>query len=572
MFMVFLLGINLPVYGQTVYVSNSGNDSYTKTQAQSIGTPWKTIQHACNNASPGNTIQIMAGTYYEQVNMPVSGSAISGYITLTNYSGGKVVLNGNADSITLFTLSNQSYIKINGLEFYNCVGNNSIGLYMDGKSSHIQITNNTFHHIYWNSSFAAVPNSNENAQTLIVYGDSIIPFSDITITGNNFYDNATGFSETCTLDGNVDTFNISNNLVHNNQNIGIDIAGNYGTCSNKALDHARNGIVKGNKVWKCHSIYDASAAGIYVDGGENVIVEQNESYNNDWGIEIGCEQPGDTTSNIKVRDNNLYRNGGGMQVGGYNGPVNTGRVINSAISNNTFFNNDTLATGNGEVSLSYSENCSFLNNIFYSTSDAILSSGWNSGNSKNFKFDYNKYYSIGSDSINATFGYGTFAYTGFASYKNSSGFDAHSIFTNPSLTNITLSALNLHLLASSTCINEGMPTFLVDTSERDFDGNPRIVGSRIDIGADEYQGPNGLENVSDIGNLKVYPDPATDKVTIEIPDAGNCYLISIIDIYGKIVITTMAQNNISNINVGTLAPGIYCIGINGKYFSKLIKQ
>jgi len=119
MFMVFLLGINLPVYGQTVYVSNSGNDSYTKTQAQSIGTPWKTIQHACNNASPGNTIQIMAGTYYEQVNMPVSGSAISGYITLTNYSGGKVVLNGNADSITLFTLSNQSYIKINGLEFYN---------------------------------------------------------------------------------------------------------------------------------------------------------------------------------------------------------------------------------------------------------------------------------------------------------------------------------------------------------------------------------------------------------------------------------------------------------------------
>jgi hypothetical protein len=572
LFILLLLTISLPGFSQAVYVSNSGSDSYTKAQAQNTSTPWKTIQHACNNASPGTTIQIMAGTYYEQINMPVSGSAGGGYITLTNYSGGKVVLNGNADSITLFTISNQSYIKINGLEFYNCVGNNSIGLYMDGKSNHIQITNNTFHHIYWNSSFAAVPNSNENAQTLIVYGDSIVPFSDITITGNNFYDNATGFSETCTLDGNVDTFNISNNLVHNNQNIGIDIAGNYGTCSNKALDHARNGVVKGNKVWKCHSVYDGSAAGIYVDGGENVIVEQNESYNNDWGIEVGCEQPGDTTSNVKVRDNNLYRNGGGMQVGGYDGPVNTGRVINSTISNNTFFNNDTLASGNGELSLSYSEHCSFFNNIFYSTNNTILSSGWNTGNSKNFQFDYNRYYSISGDSLNASFAYGTFAYTGFVSYKSGSAFDAHSIFTNPSLTSTSLSTLNLHLLASSSCINAGMPTFPIDTSERDFDGNTRVISGRIDIGADEYQGPNEVPGISEIGTLKVYPNPVSSKVTIELTTLNSHNTISILNIYEEVVFTTIIEDQTLSVDMSKFAAGVYLIMVNNHNLSKVIKK
>jgi hypothetical protein len=564
--------VGIPGHSQIYYVSNSGSDSYTAVQAQNTATPWKTIQYACNNSTPGTTIEIMAGTYYEQISVPVSGSKAGGYITLTNYKGGQVVINGNANTTTLLTISSQNYIKIDGLEFYNCIGNNSIGIFIDGTSNNIEITNNTVHHIYWNSSVAAVPNSADNAQPLIVYGDSVIAVQNITIQGNNFYDNATGFSETCTLDGNVDGFSIANNQVHNNQNIGIDIAGNYGTSPNQATDHARNGFVKGNKVWKCHSVYDSSAAGIYVDGGENITVENNESYNNDWGIEIGCEQPKDTTANIKVRDNNLYRNGGGMQLGGYNGPINTGRVINSEISNNTFFANDTLVRGNGELSLSYSENCSFYNNIFYSTSNVIISAGWNSGNSLGFKFDYNRYYSIGSDSVNTTYSYGTFSYTGISNYKSGSGFDVHSYFSNPSFTDTAHSALNLHLLPSSTCINNGMPGFPIDTSERDYDGNTRIIGGKIDIGADEYQGPSSLLIFDDLKKIKVYPNPATLSITVDLSGFNGDKIIRVADIYGRNIFTTTTNNELENADISKLPIGVYCIFVNDIYCKMFVKE
>jgi predicted outer membrane repeat protein len=46
-----------------------------------------------------------------------------------------------------------------------------------------------------------------------------------------------------------------------------------------------------------------------------------------------------------------------------------------------------------------------------------------------------------------------------------------------------------HLLADSGCINTGDPGYIVGPNETDLDGNPRIIGSRIDMGAYEFKGP-----------------------------------------------------------------------------------
>lgn len=42
-----------------------------------------------------------------------------------------------------------------------------------------------------------------------------------------------------------------------------------------------------------------------------------------------------------------------------------------------------------------------------------------------------------------------------------------------------------HLLKNSPCVDAGDPGFIPDSGETDIDGNPRIAGTKVDIGADE---------------------------------------------------------------------------------------
>ncbi len=56
---------------------------------------------------------------------------------------------------------------------------------------------------------------------------------------------------------------------------------------------------------------------------------------------------------------------------------------------------------------------------------------------------------------------------------------------------------NLHLQSASPCIEAGDPAFVpIPGSTTDFDGQPRIMGCRVDIGADEY--PLGLAHSGDM--------------------------------------------------------------------------
>ncbi|MHC4488743.1 MAG: right-handed parallel beta-helix repeat-containing protein [Planctomycetota bacterium] len=51
-----------------------------------------------------------------------------------------------------------------------------------------------------------------------------------------------------------------------------------------------------------------------------------------------------------------------------------------------------------------------------------------------------------------------------------------------------------HLLPGSPCIDVGDPNYIAGTNETDLDGNPRVIGGRIDMGAYEFQNAPPVAN------------------------------------------------------------------------------
>ena len=174
-----------------------------------------------------------------------------------------------------------------------------------------------------------------------------------TITKCELYGLVLGNSEALVMNGNVTGFNISDNIVHDCDNIGIDIIGYEKSNEDDGYseyDRARNGVVKNNIVYNISSgsnlTYRKStsknpgkcAGGIYVDGGHTVTIEGNYVENCDIGIELASEHGGMTTDNIKVLNNVLVNNNalGGISIGGSDDE--NGNTTNCTIQYNTIYN------------------------------------------------------------------------------------------------------------------------------------------------------------------------------------------------------------------------------------------
>ena len=122
----------------------------------------------------------------------------------------------------------------------------------------------------------------------------LVPLRDLTVAGCHVYDCRCGSSESVVLNGNIDGFLIEGNLIHDNNNIGIDMIGFEGTAKRRdpaegespyASDAARNGICRNNIVYNIctegnmayyrDGAFDHCAGGIYVDGGQNIEIYGN---------------------------------------------------------------------------------------------------------------------------------------------------------------------------------------------------------------------------------------------------------------------------------------------------------
>ena len=327
------------------------------------------LEKALSKVKAGNTIFMLEGRYYPEkiINIPTSGSK-RGYLTIRNYRKDKVTLDGKnilGDSGGVINVKDKSYIKIKGLEITNYKSTNGVimGIYVSGTASHIQLINNYIHDI-----------ESPNALGIAIYGTNAQnPIHDLLVQDNLLKELVLGFSEVLTVAGNVTDFTIRRNIIHDANNIGIDVAGSYGHACwddnnlgndgpncNALLDYARNGKVLDNTIYNIDTRNNPAypdptinaAAGIYVDGARNIVVERNKVHNAGVGISVSSENSGGVASNTIVRNNFIYNN---WRTGINLGPVGVdlGSVNNCKIINNTLFNNDRSAGWGGELYLEY---------------------------------------------------------------------------------------------------------------------------------------------------------------------------------------------------------------------------
>ncbi|MGB6192817.1 MAG: Ig-like domain repeat protein [Terracidiphilus sp.] len=425
MLLLFLAQSLAAQVGAVYYVSTTGNDSNPGT----LAAPWLTIQHAASTATAGATVNVIGGVYNEIVNFPNSGLAgepitfqSDPVVVGTSVQG--AVIDGTDLTVSgtqgLITISGTlSYITVKGFEIRNLSSSKGVpcGVWITGSGTGVQILNNIIHDI-------ATTAKNGNACGLFAYGTSQTPISNLIVSGNELYNLRTGESESMTLNGNVTHFQITNNLVHDNNNIGIDIIG-YERTGPTGYDQAGWGVVSGNTVYNISGIgnpgedaeYDAD--GLYCDGCAYVTFERNVVMQVDYGIEttsenqrclasgnewptgvVGVGTPATGTypcygMNVTVRNNLFYyENACGNSIGGYalattkgGGSNGGGSSYHDVFVNNTLFDNgtqpgnDSEGTPSGDFQIQYqvgnAQGDFFENNLIYESAASPYSTSPN---------------------------------------------------------------------------------------------------------------------------------------------------------------------------------------------------
>jgi Secretion system C-terminal sorting domain/Right handed beta helix region len=556
-------------FGQTnYYVSATGNN----TNPGTVSAPWKTIQYGLSRLSANGVLNVFPGTYNEKITIPTSN------ITLKNYSATLPIINatGIRSQNSILAINNKSNVTIDGLELQNNIQNNAQGILIDGSGSNITVKNCKIHDIHFSSNANASVSASTNAQGIIVFGtNGTTAITNLKIQNNQLYNCRLGYSEGIAVNGNVNGFEVTGNNVYNLTNIGIDLIGHEGTCPVPANDQARNGLVKNNITHHCVSPY-ATSGGLYVDGGKIITLENNTSYHNGYGIEVGCEKKGATTDAIIIRNNVFYDNQiCAVALGGFDYPAGSGKVINSSIKNNTCYFNDYSNSGNGELYLTYSENSTIENNIFYTNANNTLASA--ELTQPGIKFNYNNIFCpAGTNNLNVN--WNGASYTGYVSFKNGTATNANSIFANPQITTASISNPDFHILTTSPCKNAGNPSYVVGATETDYFNGSRIEAGRIDMGADEFGTASTTKQIeakwglNDNANatFKLYPNPATDFVSIVSEKPVGNYQIS--NTIGQKI---MVNSYKDKIDISSLKSGLYFINFeidNTLYTQKIIKK
>lgn len=494
-FTIFLFAIisGFRLSAAEYYVAVDGNDADDGSADQ----PWATFAHAVSVAMPGDTIVIAGGIYHERL-IPSRSGKEDATITYRAAQGEQPVLDGSSLRVAgrqgMIEIRSRSYLRIEGLTVKGYRTDTPfqvpVGILIEGKGEGLEIVGNTIESM---GSTALVDGNRlgRDAHGIGVFGTQLQPLSAIVIRGNTLRNLTLGSSEALVINGNVDGFQVLGNVVIDCDNIGIDAIGFEDVAPAADIDQARNGIIARNRVeriqTKGNPAYTGpAAAGIYIDGGRDIVIERNWVSHCDIGIEVASEHAGRVTHDITVRSNLLVENLlAGLFIGGYNSHT-TGDAENCRILHNTFYNNDTDPQGGafGQLCIQYRvRDLLVAGNIFVHTITKdgnynIFVVQWND-TGRDLTFERNLYY--GTDT--PVWVIANDWTVGWDSYLENAQSGVTESWGNPAF--VDAPGNDFTLATVSPAIGLGYTGF-IEMGELDFEGNLRLHGDSPDAGALEY--------------------------------------------------------------------------------------
>jgi peroxiredoxin len=561
--MIFMSGCEAVVpgvSGSTYYVDcNGGDDANPGTSASR---PWHTLGKV--NAipfTPGDGVFFKRDSICPGTLQPQGSGEAGRPITIGAYGRGARPTIAGGQNTNALLLKNQSYWHIQDLEI---TGGSVYGLHIKGDAgkgvlNHFRLSNLVVRDVNGGKVSTKV-----SGLAVFESGGENNTFNDVIIDGVTAYNtNQWGGIVVAGLSGDYranppllsTNIIIRNSTVHNVFGDGIVLWGVQNGLIETSVAYETGlqpppqtiGTPSSIWTWMCHDCtvqYNESYAAHSpdVDGGAydvdwgtvNNLYQYNYGHDTDSYCISVFGAGGLTSSNAIIRYNVCTNNGrdpvqataaGAILLTTWGGGSLDGvKIYNNTIYWNPENNSNALVN---QATFQGTRPNFFKNNIVYSTAPWILFSN------KSLAFDHNIYWYAGSK--NTIWAYGDEGYGSFSEYRDRSGQDAHSLFADPLLRDITYHKVGspktaFSLIKGSPAIDAGTDTG--DMGLHDFFGNPIPAGTAYDIGA--YEQPvRSIGYVPVIRSGSMPPDLWLANIqddTFRLSDfTGHLVLLSFLD-------------------------------------------